>query len=86
MIYVLFISNIEHLCNTESFVAIFSHWALETSLISVGQVEVKQGPNSVFYGENDKSDGIGSSVAKVENLSTARGFLLAPPLHFLAMS
>ena len=24
--------EIEHLCNTESFVAIFSHWALETSL------------------------------------------------------
>ena len=38
LIYVLFISNIEHLCNTESFVAIFSHWALETSLCSLRSV------------------------------------------------
>ena len=58
----------------------------EGNYISVGQVEVEQGPNSVFYGENDKTDGISSSVAKVENLSTARGVLLAPPLYFLAMS
>ena len=30
--------EIEHLCNTESFVAIFSHWALETSLCSLRSV------------------------------------------------
>ena len=38
LIYVLFISNIEHLCNTESFVAIFSHWALETSLVTLVKI------------------------------------------------
>ena len=30
--------EIEHLCNAESFVAIFSHWALETSLCSLRSV------------------------------------------------
>ena len=77
LIYVLFISNIEHLCNTESFVAIFSHWALETSLCSLRSVVAWSFCARWVYERAENGAGLESRWTRDR---TRSGHETAPPL------